>query len=122
MTPELYKRWRLGLGFVTAKDLAEHLQMAAISISTYESRGSGLGADDKLLRILEQKILQRDDEFINAVVDTAIRFGLTNSNHETNTKSPDNELLQNNPNKTLEERVAELETKVYYLENNAKLK
>jgi hypothetical protein len=122
MTPELYKRWRLGLGFVTAKDLAEHLQMAAISISTYESRGSGLGADDKLLRILEQKILQRDDEFINAVVDTAIRFGLTNSNHETNTKSPDNELLQNNPNKTLEERVAELEAKVYYLENNAKLK
>jgi len=75
MTPEAYKRWRLGLGFVTAKELAEHLNMAAISISTYESRGSGSSADDKLLRILEKKILDRSDDFINSVIDTAVRFG-----------------------------------------------
>ena len=64
MSPELYKRWRLGLGFVTAKNLAEHLDMAAISISTYESRGSGSSADDKLLRILEKKIIERSDDFM----------------------------------------------------------
>ncbi len=76
MSPELYKRWRLGLGFVTAKNLAEHLDMAAISISTYESRGSGSSADDKLLRILEKKIIERSDDFINAVVETAAKFGM----------------------------------------------
>ena len=87
MSPELYKRWRLGLGFVTAKNLAEHLDMAAISISTYESRGSGSSADDKLLRILEKKIIERSDDFINAVVETAAKFGMLSGSY-TGTQVP----------------------------------
>ena len=92
MSPELYKRWRLGLGFVTAKNLAEHLDMAAISISTYESRGSGSSADDKLLRILEKKIIERSDDFINAVVETAAKFGMLSNNYQAtgNTASDQN--------------------------------
>lgn len=117
MTPEAYKRWRLGLGFVTAKELAEHLNMAAISISTYESRGSGSSADDKLLRILEKKILDRSDDFINSVIDTAVRFGQIPSEarnailaerNDTPVVSESSQLEI----KQLEERVRKLETAV----------
>lgn len=117
MTPEAYKRWRLGLGFVTAKELAEHLNMAAISISTYESRGSGSSADDKLLRILEKKILNRSDDFINSVIDTAVRFGQIPSEarnailaerNDTPVVSESSQLEI----KQLEERVRKLETAV----------
>lgn len=117
MTPEAYKRWRLGLGFVTAKELAEHLNMAAISISTYESRGSGSSADDKLLRILEKKILDRSDDFINSVIDTAVRFGQIPSEarnailaerNDTHVVSESSQLEI----KQLEERVRKLETAV----------
>ncbi len=75
MTPETYKRWRLGLGFVTAKELANYLNMAPISISTYESRGSGAVADAKLMKILEEKILNGDDEFVNSVIEMAQKCG-----------------------------------------------
>ena len=117
MTPEAYKRWRLGLGFVTAKELAEHLNMAAISISTYESRGSGSSADVKLLRILEKKILDRSDDFINSVIDTAVRFGQIPSEarnailaerNDTPVVSESSQLEI----KQLEERVRKLETAV----------
>ena len=117
MAPEAYKRWRLGLGFVTAKELAEHLNMAAISISTYESRGSGSSADDKLLRILEKKILDRSDDFINSVIDTAVRFGQIPSEarnailaerNDTPVVSESSQLEI----KQLEERVRKLETAV----------
>ena len=117
MTPEAYKRWRLGLGFVTAKELAEHLNMAAISISTYESRGSGSSSDDKLLRILEKKILDRSDDFINSVIDTAVRFGQIPSEarnailaerNDTPVVSESSQLEI----KQLEERVRKLETAV----------
>lgn len=117
MTPEAYKRWRLGLGFVTAKELAEHLNMAAISISTYESRGSGSSADDKLLRILEKKILDRSDDFINSVIDTAVRFGQIPSEarnailaerNDTPVVSESSQLEI----KQLEERVRKLETAI----------
>lgn len=117
MHPEAYKRWRLGLGFVTAKELAEHLNMAAISISTYESRGSGSSADDKLLRILEKKILDRSDDFINSVIDTAVRFGQIPSEarnailaerNDTPVVSESSQLEI----KQLEERVRKLETAV----------
>lgn len=117
MTPEAYKRWRLGLGFVTAKELAEHLNMAAISISTYESRGSGSSADDKLLRILEKKILDRSDDFINSVIDSAVRFGQIPSEarnailaerNDTPVVSESSQLEI----KQLEERVRKLETAV----------
>lgn len=117
MTPEAYKRWRLGLGFVTAKELAEHLNMAAISISTYESRGSGSSADDKLLRILEKKILDHSDDFINSVIDTAVRFGQIPSEarnailaerNDTPVVSESSQLEI----KQLEERVRKLETAV----------
>ena len=117
MTPEAYKRWRLGLGFVTAKELAEPLNMAAISISTYESRGSGSSADDKLLRILEKKILDRSDDFINSVIDTAVRFGQIPSEtrnailaerNDTPVVSESSQLEI----KQLEERVRKLETAV----------
>ena len=117
MTPEAYKRWRLGLGFVTAKELAEHLNMAAISISTYESRGSGSSADDKLLRILEKKILDRSDDFINSVIDTAVRFGQIPSEarnailaerNDTPVVSESSQLEI----KQLEDRVRKLETAV----------
>ena len=117
MTPEAYKRWRLGLGFVTAKELAEHLNMAAISISTYESRGSGSSADDKLLRILEKKILDRSDDFINSVIDTAVRLGQIPSEarnailaerNDTPVVSESSQLEI----KQLEERVRKLETAV----------
>lgn len=117
MTPEAYKRWRLGLGFVTAKELAEHLNMAAISISTYESRGSGSSADDKLLRILEKKILDRSDDFINSVIDTAVRFSQIPSEarnailaerNDTPVVSESSQLEI----KQLEERVRKLETAV----------
>ena len=117
MTPEAYKRWRLGLGFVTAKELAEHLNMAAISISTYESRGSDSSADDKLLRILEKKILDRSDDFINSVIDTAVRFGQIPSEarnailaerNDTPVVSESSQLEI----KQLEERVRKLETAV----------
>lgn len=117
MTPEAYKRWRLGLGFVTAKELAEHLNMATISISTYESRGSGSSADDKLLRILEKKILDRSDDFINSVIDTAVRFGQIPSEarnailaerNDTPVVSESSQLEI----KQLEERVRKLETAV----------
>lgn len=120
MTPEAYKRWRLGLGFVTAKELAEHLNMAAISISTYESRGSGSSADDKLLRILEKKILDRSDDFINSVIDTAVRFGQIPSEarnailaerNDTPVVSESSQLEI----KQLEERVRKLETAVVAL-------
>ncbi|MDD6176748.1 MAG: hypothetical protein PUB15_02160 [Ruminobacter sp.] len=118
MKPELYKRWRLGLGFVTAKELADHLEMAAISISTYESRGSGTSADDKLLRILEKKIIERDDDFINAVIDTAIRFGkIPDDFQEGANQAVDNEKLsQATYQKTLEQRVLDLEQRVLKLE------
>ena len=117
MTPEAYKRWRLGLGFVTAKELAAHLNMAAISISTYESRGIGSSADDKLLRILEKKILDRSDDFINSVIDTAVRFGQIPSEarnailaerNDTPVVSESSQLEI----KQLEERVRKLETAV----------
>ena len=117
MTTEAYKRWRLGLGFVTAKELAEHLNMAAISISTYESRGSGSSADDKLLRILEKKILDRSDDFINSVIDTAVRFSQIPSEarnailaerNDTPVVSESSQLEI----KQLEERVRKLETAV----------
>jgi|SRR5574344_13349 hypothetical protein len=127
MTPELYKRWRLGLGFVTAKDLAEHLEMAAISISTYESRGSGPSADDKLLRILEKKILERSDEFINTVVDTAIRFGMVpysqrdaSGKIDINDDKTSSQNYDNITDKTMEQRIAELEVRVQLLENSVK--
>ena len=118
MKPELYKRWRLGLGFVTAKELADHLEMAAISISTYESSGSGTRADDKLLRILEKKIIERDDDFINAVIDTAIRFGKIPADfQEGANQAVDNEKLsQATYQKTLEQRVLDLEQRVLKLE------
>lgn len=118
MKPELYKRWRLGLGFVTAKELADHLEMAAISISTYESRGSGTSADDKLLRILEKKIIERDDDFINVVIDTAIRFGKIPADfQEGANQAVDNEKLsQATYQKTLEQRVLDLEQRVLKLE------
>lgn len=111
MTPELYKRWRLGLGFTSAKELATYLDMAAISVSTYESRGSGPAADDRLLRILEQKVLNRSDDFINAVVDTAIRFGVAVKN---NNPQLEQEKISA---QTLEKRIADLESKVHELEN-----
>ena len=125
MSPELYKRWRLGLGFVTAKNLAEHLDMAAISISTYESRGSGSSADDKLLRILEKKIIERSDDFINAVVETAAKFGMLSNTHQGNPAAGD----QNTPeDKVLEQAASSrailadkaLELKVYDLEERVK--
>lgn len=129
MTPELYKRWRLGLGFVTAKDLAEHLEMAAISISTYESRGSGPGADDKLLRILEKKILERSDEFINTVVDTATRFGMvpyTSRDLSSKQDSSDDKAISSiyevASEKSMEQRIDELEARVQFLENLNKMK
>ncbi len=119
MTPELYKRWRLGLGFVTAKDLADHLEMAAISISTYESRGSGPSADDKLLRILEKKILDRDDEFINTVIDTDMKFGILKTSDINNqlpaVEAKESAILETN--KSLEQRLAELEARVEQLES-----
>lgn len=122
MTPEAYKRWRLGLGFVTAKELAEYLHMAAISISTYESRGSGSSADDKLLRILEKKILERSDDFINSVIDTAIRFGQVPSEarnvlltEKDDISSPIEYL--NHTLKQVEERVQRLEKRIEDLEN-----
>ena len=126
MSPELYKRWRLGLGFVTAKNLAEHLDMAAISISTYESRGSGSSADDKLLRILEKKIIERSDDFINAVVETAAKFGMLSNNHQAtgNTASDQNTA----DDKAIEQAAASkailadkaLELKIYDLEERVK--
>lgn len=117
MTPEAYKRWRLGLGFVTAKELAEHLNMAAISISTYESRGSGSSADDKLLRILEKKILDRSDDFINSVIDTAVRFGQipTEARNAILAERNDTPVVSESSQleiKQLEERVRKLETAV----------
>ena len=117
MTPEAYKRWRLGLGFVTAKELAEHLNMAAISISTYESRGSGSSADDKLLRILEKKILDRSDDFINSVIDTAVRFGQipSESRNAILAERNDTPVVSESSQleiKQLEERVRKLETAV----------
>lgn len=117
MTPEAYKRWRLGLGFVTAKELAEHLNMAAISISTYESRGSGSSADDKLLRILEKKILDRSDDFINSVIDTAVRFGQipSEARNAIFAERNDTPVVSESSQieiKQLEERVRKLETAV----------
>lgn len=117
MTPEAYKRWRLGLGFVTAKELAEHLNMAAISISTYESRGSGSSADDKLLRILEKKILDRSDDFINSVIDTAVRFGQipSEARNAILAERNDTPVVSESSQieiKQLEERVRKLETAV----------
>ena len=91
--------------------------MAAISISTYESRGSGSSADDKLLRILEKKILDRSDDFINSVIDTAVRFGQIPSEarnailaerNDTPVVSESSQLEI----KQLEERVRKLETAV----------
>ena len=125
MSPELYKRWRLGLGFVTAKNLAEHLDMAAISISTYESRGSGSSADDKLLRILEKKIIERSDDFINAVVETAAKFGMLSGSY-TGTHVPGEQT--GNEEKVLEQAAntrtmladKALELKVYDLEERVK--
>ncbi|WP_294460528.1 hypothetical protein [uncultured Ruminobacter sp.] len=125
MSPELYKRWRLGLGFVTAKNLAEHLDMAAISISTYESRGSGSSADDKLLRILEKKIIERSDDFINAVVETAAKFGMLSGSY-TGTQVPGEQT--GNEEKVLEQAAntrtmladKALELKVYDLEERVK--
>ena len=125
MSPELYKRWRLGLGFVTAKNLAEHLDMAAISISTYESRGSGSSADDKLLRILEKKIIERSDDFINAVVETAAKFGML-SNTYPGTQVPGEQV--SSEEKVLEQAAGTrsmladkaLELKVYDLEERVK--
>lgn len=83
MTPENYKRWRLGLGYTTARDLAEKLGMATISISTYESKGSSPSADAKILNILEEKIRDRSDDFINAVVDCARRLQQVNNDFTT---------------------------------------
>ena len=125
MSPELYKRWRLGLGFVTAKNLAEQLDMAAISISTYESRGSGSSADDKLLRILEKKIIERSDDFINAVVETAAKFGMLSGSY-TGTQVPGEQT--GNEEKVLEQAAntrtmladKALELKVYDLEERVK--
>lgn len=125
MSPELYKRWRLGLGFVTAKNLAEHLDMAAISISTYESRGSGSSADDKLLRILEKKIIERSDDFINAVVETAAKFGMLSGSYN-GTQVPGEQT--GNEEKVLEQAAntrtmladKALELKVYDLEERVK--
>ena len=128
MSPELYKRWRLGLGFVTAKNLAEHLDMAAISISTYESRGSGSSADDKLLRILEKKIIERSDDFINAVVETAAKFGMLSGSYtgtqvtgeQTGTEEKALEQAANTrtmlADKALELKVYDLEERVKTLE------
>ena len=99
--------------------------MAAISISTYESRGSGSSADDKLLRILEKKIIERSDDFINAVVETAAKFGMLSNTHQGNPAAGE----QNTPeDKVLEQAASSrailadkaLELKVYDLEERVK--
>lgn len=101
MTPENYKRWRLGLGYTTARDLAEKLGMATISISTYESKGSSPSADTRILNILEEKIRDRSDDFINAVVDCARR--LQQINNDFTTYSTEENIFRTTTRKSIDE-------------------
>ena len=112
--------------FCYRQELGRTFRYGCHSISTYESRGSGSSADDKLLRILEKKIIERSDDFINAVVETAAKFGMLSNNYQAtgNTASDQNTA----DDKAIEQAAASkailadkaLELKIYDLEERVK--